>query len=215
VRPINPYALGGESDSPAQEFRRREETELDAQVRHFKAYLVKIIVVSAACWSGIFGCASDGLTRDELERRPVGILAIQQGCPKSPQGRQEVATDEQAPRENVTVPGYNKVTSALRTVVDAMLARGITRQNAEELGASTFSSRLVRVSDQGNIQIYIYMTSFRSDNIELLESYEMSVEIVNEQLAIVQGWIPFNRIYDVAQLPFVTRITPPSYGSPQ
>jgi hypothetical protein len=200
---------------PTHEFGRLEDTELDTQVRQFKVYLVKIMVVSAFCLAWTFGCTSDVSTRDELEKRLAGTIAVQTGCPKPPKGPQEIVTDEQAPRGNVMVPGYNKVSSTLRTVVDAMVVRGITRQNAKELRASTFSNQLVQVSDQGNVQTYIYVSDFRSDNIELLKSYEVIVEIVNEQLKVIQGWIPFNRIYDVAQLPFITRITPPSYGIPQ
>ena len=113
------------------------------------------------------------------------------------------------------VPGYNKVNSAIRTVINAMVAQGITRQNAKELRASVFSNQFVKVNDQGNIQIYVYVDSVRTENINLLKSHEVIVEIVNENLKIIQSWIPFDRIYDVAQLPFVTRITSPSYGVPQ
>ena len=180
-----------------------------------KLYLVRIMQIFAFCFLNFLGCANDVSTRNELEKRSPVTIAVQEGCLKPAKVQTEIATDDQTPREGSMDLGYNKVSSALRAVIDAMVARGITRQNAKELRASAFSNPLVKVNDQGNIQTYIYVDSFQPGNMDLLKSHEVIVEIVNENLKIIQGWIPFNRIYDVAQLPFVTSITRPSYGITQ
>ena len=180
-----------------------------------KLYLVKIMQIFVFCFSNILGCANDVSTRNELEKRSPVTIAVQEGCLKPAKVQTEIATDDQTPKEGSMDLGYNKVSSTLRTVIDAMAAKGITRQNAKEFRTSAFSNTLVKVDDQGNIQTYIYVDSFQPGNMDLLKSHEVIVEIVNENLKIIQGWIPFNRIYDVAQLPFVTSITRPSYGITQ
>jgi len=97
--------------------------------------------------------------------------------------------------------------------MNKMEERGITRQNARELGASTLSNPLVRVSEDGSIHAYIHVHTFGAEEEALLEQYGAVIEITNEKLGIIQAWIPSDRIYEVAQLPFVRQITPPSYGT--
>ena len=118
-------------------------------------------------------------------------------------------------KDTATIGVSNKVSSSLKAVRDEIKARGITRQNARELGAATLSNPLVRVSEEGSIQTYIYVQKIGPEERTLLEKYEVIIEIVSEKLGIVQAWIPFNRIYEVGQLSFVKRITPPSYGTPR
>jgi len=184
-------------------------------MRRSKVYFVKEMQIIVFCFSGILGCADDFSTRDEFEYRSPMTIAVQQGCLKPAKGQKEVGTEDQTPRGGSRDQGYNKVSSTLRTVIDAMAAKGITRQNAKEFRTSAFSNTLVKVDDQGNIQTYIYVDSFQPGNMDLLGSHEVIVEIVSENPKMIQGWIPFNRIYDAGQLPFVTRITPPNYGIPQ
>ncbi|MHC4310682.1 MAG: S8 family peptidase [Planctomycetota bacterium] len=112
-------------------------------------------------------------------------------------------------------PGYNKVSSTINKVVNQMNVRGITRQNVKELDASTLSNPLVKVNAKGSIQTYIYVYTFGGEERALLESYEVAIEVVNEKHKIIQAWIPFDKIYQVAQLNFVKKITPPNYGYPR
>ena len=111
------------------------------------------------------------------------------------------------------IPASNNVNIHLRAVTTEMEVRGITRQNARELGASSLSNPLVQVSEEGRIQTYIHVSSFGEAEKALLEPYEVSIEIANEELGIIQAWVPFARIEEVARLPFVRQITPPSYGT--
>ncbi|MBW2409101.1 MAG: S8 family serine peptidase, partial [Deltaproteobacteria bacterium] len=113
-----------------------------------------------------------------------------------------------------TKPGADRVRTRLKATIAEMMGRGLTRQNARARGASAFSNPLVRVDRQGNIQTYVYVDFFGAAEQVLLESYESGIEIVNEELNIVQAWIPFTRIMEVARLPFVTRVTAPNYAIP-
>jgi hypothetical protein len=128
-----------------------------------------------------------------------------------------VATGQQAPRtliENkarnqlTTIPGANRVNSPLRKNIEEMQARGITSQNARERGAKAFSNRLVKVDEEGKIQTYVHFHSFGDGERAALEQRGVAIETVNQDLGIIQAWIPFSRVYEVAQLPFVKRITP-------
>lgn len=114
-----------------------------------------------------------------------------------------------------TGPGADKVRAKLKATIAEMMSQGITRQNAPTLGASAFSNPLVRVDEQGYIQTYVYVDLFGAAERALLDSYEAVIEIVNEKLNIILAWIPFTRIMEVAQLPFVTRVTPPNYAIPR
>ena len=110
---------------------------------------------------------------------------------------------------------YAKVSPRLRSVMDQMKARGITRLNAQERGAAALSTPLVKVNAKGAIHVYIHVEPVGYAAISVLETYKVTIEIVNEELGIIQAWIPFDRIDEVAGLPFVKRITPPSYGIPR
>lgn len=109
--------------------------------------------------------------------------------------------------------GSDKVSAHIRAVINEMEKRGITRQNARELGASSFSNPLVQVNEEGDIQTYIYVSTLGKEEKALLENYEVTIEIANKEFGIIQAWIPFSRIEEVARFPFVRRIAPPGYGT--
>jgi len=48
---------------------------------------------------------------------------------------------------------------------------------------------LVRVQD-GFVQVYVHCNRVNEDDLLVLESLGLKTEIVNENLRIVQGWIP-------------------------
>ena len=108
--------------------------------------------------------------------------------------------------------GHDKLGSALSSVLDRIEARGITRANARAMNAQALSNPLVRLDTDANIQVYIHLTDLASPALAQLRSREAVIQIANEQLGIVQAWVPFDRIEEIAALPFVTRVTPPSYG---
>ena len=125
---------------------------------------------------------------------------------------QRLLPDYAALKKHEAMSVFGKVQSSIRTVAAGMAARGINRQNARELGASAFSTPLVKVSEEGSIQTYIHVNSARAEDMARLESHVVKVEIVNGTLGIIQAWIPYSKVYEVSELPFVRRISPPSYA---
>ena len=167
-----------------------------------------VILIQFLLWTA--GCERDiPSPRDGATKQPEDVTG--QDVPDLPAPDESTSVSEYG-QNTYFSPGTEKVSTKLRAVITEMKAHGITRQNASTRGAADFSDPLVRVDAQGNIQTYIYVDAVETDNRKLLESYEVIVEIVNEKLSIYQGWIPFNKLEEVARLSFVKRITPPSYA---
>jgi subtilisin family serine protease len=84
----------------------------------------------------------------------------------------------------------------------------------QELDPTTLSNPFVKINEKGSIQTYIHVYTFGGEERALLESYEVAIEVFNEKHKIIQAWIPFDKIYQVAQLSFVKKITSPDYAIP-
>src|SRR3990172_13230809 len=97
-----------------------------------------------------------------------------------------------------------------------MQASGVTRENASELEVPRrFSSPLVKVDESARVQVYIDLTVIDDEVMETLRGLSVEIEIVDEELRIVQGWLPFDHVEALANDEFVRRIRPPAYGVPQ
>ena len=105
-----------------------------------------------------------------------------------------------------------KISSLIMKRIKKMESLGITRENAKSVYASSISDPLVKVDNSGNIQTYIYMENVDQGNISKLESMNVTIEIVNSKFNLIQAWVPFDIVEEIASLNFVKKITPPSYG---
>ncbi len=106
----------------------------------------------------------------------------------------------------------SKVSPLIRALKENMEDRGITGKSARAYGVSALSNPLVKVDEDGNVHTYIRVRNFGSAERAQLEAYDADIEIVNEEHGIIQAWIPFDMVDEVAQLPFVKLITPPGYA---
>jgi len=77
---------------------------------------------------------------------------------------------------------------------------------------SRFSTPLIHVNDDGEIQVYLGVKSWEDSFSESLRQLGARIEIANAPLRLVQAWLPYDQVRKVAELPFVLRIVPPSYG---
>lgn len=109
----------------------------------------------------------------------------------------------------------SKISSRIMSTIAKMKSLGITKENASALRASSLSNPLVKVDESGNIQVYIHVQNANQENISKLQSMGVKIEIVNTKYNIIQGWISFDKVEEVANLSFVKKITPPSYGRPR
>ena len=116
--------------------------------------------------------------------------------------------DEHRPSEN----GANKIEPHLRLKIEEIKEHGITRDAFSANRASEFSDSVVRVNEQGDIHCYVYVVGTIAEAKPILESMGAAIEISNQELGVIQVWIPFDRIEECAQLSFVKRIAAPGYG---
>jgi subtilisin family serine protease len=105
------------------------------------------------------------------------------------------------------------ISAIIRKTVEQIKAKSISKGNLRAFAASTRSNRLVRVDEDGKIQVYLYVQAFGSAERAQLKAYGVNIEVVNEDYGIVQAWVPFDKVGSVAQLSFVKRIEPPSYAT--
>lgn len=115
-------------------------------------------------------------------------------------------------KDRAPAPGRGNIGAALDAVLTVMENRGITRANARARNAAALSNPWVRVDEGGRIQVYAHLRSYGTEELTAVRALEVEIELGNAELRIVQGWAPFDRIEGIAALPFVTRVTPPSYG---
>lgn len=133
---------------------------------------------------GLLALSSSGRAQERLYR----------GDPDSPLARSE------------------KINPNLRILAQELGLRSSTGGNARALGASNLSQGILPVDESGSIQAYIHLSSIDAPNLEQLRRQGVRIEISNPRLGIVQGWIPYRQMDAVADLPFVSRITMPSFG---
>lgn len=120
------------------------------------------------------------------------------------------------PSKNTKGQGaLGKVDATLRTLKQNIAELGITSSEGTERRLSSLSNRVVRVKDDGKVQVYIKLEAVGDAEQMTLTAIGTMVELVNEELATVQAWVPFDRLDQVAQLPFVRAVKAPDYAIPR
>lgn len=132
--------------------------------------------------------------------RQLPDAAAQSAQARTPKARQALS------------PAQEKVSGQLRAVLDKIESRGITRANARAREVATLATPFVRLEQDGRVQVYVYLDAVAEGQLNALRALELEIEITNEDLAVVQGWAPFDRIDQIAARPFVSRVTAPRYG---
>ena len=99
-------------------------------------------------------------------------------------------------------PVLNKISSPLRAVLQSTTKAG---------SPSSLSNCLVQVNDGNEVQVYVGVEGPADSRIQELVSAGMRVEICNTELGVIQGWLPRNAVETVAALPFVRKVSHPSY----
>src|SRR3990172_4317386 len=124
----------------------------------------------------------------------------------------EISAENKLPIIQKQAKANPKISSLIMKRISKMQSLGITRENVESVYPTSISDPLVKVDKSGNIQTYIYMENMDQENISKLESMDVKIEIVNSKFNLIQAWVPFDKVEELASLSFVRKITPPSYG---
>ncbi len=78
--------------------------------------------------------------------------------------------------------------------------------------ADLYGSEPVRVKNENQVQIYIYLNDSSAEIIDILRNIDLEIEVINTELRIVQGWLAVERIDELSQLYFIDEISAPSYA---
>ena len=99
--------------------------------------------------------------------------------------------------------GDDKISPMIHKMVSALQASSMPRGAMDASGPFTHSNPFVRVNKQGGIQVYIHVDSPDAQRQqELAEHDGVKIELSNETLGIVQGWISADKVAAVAQLQY-------------
>jgi len=108
--------------------------------------------------------------------------------------------------------GSAKLNSSLKVISNKISNMIVTRGDAESTKLSSLSNPLIKIDDNGNVQVYLYCNEVSDSNLEELLSIGLIVEEVNEDLKLIQGWLPYENLEEAAEAGFVIKVTPPSYA---
>lgn len=114
-----------------------------------------------------------------------------------------------------TASTNSKISPKLTRLLGEMEEVGARGKGIGNLSADDFSTKFVKVDDKGNVQVYVHMEESGSEDMKQLEELGFIPEIYNDELKIIQGWLPHDSIERAAELGFVKKITPPGYGYPR
>jgi hypothetical protein len=121
---------------------------------------------------------------------------------------------EQAPLSAVLPPKpasdspWAKVSSQLSQTSEKLTALAADGMLA---GAASLSTPLVRVDGSGSIQVDAWLDDTSAEAIAALEARGLKIERSNLSANVVEGWLDYQHILDVAALPALRLLTLPSY----
>jgi hypothetical protein len=108
-----------------------------------------------------------------------------------------------------------KVTPVLARTLDRMRSAGMARDTMASRNPEQYSTSLVRVDQHGSVQVEIHLDRFDEAALRELQGAGATVELTNPEHRIVQGWVPFDRVAQVAEIANVRRVRPPDYAMPR
>ncbi|MGI9335410.1 MAG: hypothetical protein ACR2RL_19865 [Gammaproteobacteria bacterium] len=131
-----------------------------------------------------------------------------------------LAAPPSARPDETDTPAASPLPPAPRTGIAESILEVQRRLAARAVAAATgaraqsmvsFSTARVRVNAAGSVHVYIYTSRLGEAALGRLRALAADIEAVDEKNAVVQAWVPFDRLDEIAELPLVTRIAPPSY----
>jgi hypothetical protein len=110
-----------------------------------------------------------------------------------------------------STPSADKIATSLRHVIQRMQEDGVSAANASSRQAQAYTTPLVRVDPTGDLHVLLLVTDTDEQVRSQLREYRARIERVEPSQQFIQAWVPFERLEEVAALPFVRYVRPPSY----
>ncbi|GJM15465.1 MAG: hypothetical protein DHS20C13_07920 [Thermodesulfobacteriota bacterium] len=108
--------------------------------------------------------------------------------------------------------GSSKLNSKLKGVMNELSEMAVTRGGDQSLKLSELSNPMLKIDDNGNVEVFLYCNEVSDENLQQLLSLGLVLEDMNEEHKLVQGWLPYEHLERAAEMGFVAKVTPPSYA---
>ncbi len=155
------------------------------------------------------------LTLALLLAGPADGLECSGTSPNDPCEATRVVSSSGKPSEPTGPIGRSKVSRSgkLHPAIASMASVVQLRRSADATpdGLRKLSSKLVRVNDAGEIQVYVVLTEWSADYVAVLEARGLRVEHTVPNRRLIQGWVPSGVVDEIAALDAVKEVKPPSY----
>jgi len=106
-------------------------------------------------------------------------------------------------------PLYPTVSSRVLSILHELEARPKAGTGMPQWSGSLKGAR---VDKAGRLEVMIRMTEITADMLKELEDHGSAIEMYDQAQNLVQAWIPFDKITEVADLNFVKFLDLPDYG---
>ncbi|NIV91836.1 S8 family serine peptidase [candidate division KSB1 bacterium] len=109
-------------------------------------------------------------------------------------------------------PAERKINGHIREAITTLTSGENATLFMRKRNIELSDNSLVKIDEATRIQCYIYLSEVNDDQVAILRSHEVEIEITNDSWNIVQAWVPSARLYDIAKLDFVRFVTSPDYA---
>lgn len=117
----------------------------------------------------------------------------------------------QAPPTMAKPDGVAEKISPLLIDQSGLIKTKAMRTTQSAKASSQPANALVKMNDAGEVQVYVHVSNCSAALMNDLQASGLRVEVVNQELQTIQGWLPQSAIASVAANAAVTEVTPPSY----
>jgi hypothetical protein len=122
----------------------------------------------------------------------------------------QVRREEKLFEKNKEANSYNqKVASRIIKLVEKL---AVMESNSTLLSASAITTPFVRLDREQRLQVYVHLFQVNDPMVAELRAQGFDVELVNDSLKLVQGWIHFKQISMLAYNSNVARVDLPKYA---
>jgi hypothetical protein len=107
------------------------------------------------------------------------------------------------------------VGSSIEKLLLRLKLDGVTVENTKEKKLSSYATPRLRINNDGAIHVYVYVSEVTDAHQEQLRKLGATIELANEDLKLIQAWLPFDKVEEAAAIPFVKAVRSPKYGAPR
>lgn len=108
--------------------------------------------------------------------------------------------------------GSAKLNPNLKTTINKISEMASTRSIGQSMNLSSLSNPLVKIDDDGNVEVFLYCNEVSNDNLDTLFSLGLILEDFNDEHMLVHGWLPYENLDAAAEMGFVVKVKPPDYA---